>query len=503
MARVRFLDQVPVGFYDIDNNGGGSTPGGPFSSIQYNDAGTLNGDSDLLWDKNTNTVLLNGKIIATSFTGSLFGTSSWAQSSSQAQTASYVVTAQTASYVNPLNQNVIITGSLNTSGSIFFPTLVTSSTAITDVVMYGTNGQLFTTASTAIGGGGTPGGPLNSIQYNDGGTFNGNSNLLWDNNTGTVLLSGSLINGFNSTASGLYSHAEGQNTTASGIYSHAEGRLNIAYGVGSHAEGLSTIASGSWSHAEGVQTITYGNVSHAEGGNTIAYGLGSHAEGSNTVASGGYSHAEGAGTITSAGYQHAQGMYNITSSIDGAFILGNGTSDINRSNLIFAAGNQVEITGSLNTSGSVFFPTLVTSSTAVSNVVMYGTNGQLFITASSAIGGGGGISGDYVTTASFNAYTGSSTSQFAGTASFAQTASYVPTLKASSASVASFVGSPYSTSITFATAYPNNLYAVSVIGEDSRAWSISGKSPSGFTIDSNSSFPLTNPVYWIATPFNL
>jgi hypothetical protein len=168
--------------------------------------------------------------------------------------------------------------------------------------------------------------------------------------------------------------------------------------------------------------------------------------------------------------------------------------------------NTVLLSGSLNTSGSVFFRTLVTSSTAVSNVVMYGTNGQLFITASSAIGGGGGISGDYVTTASFNAYTGSSTSQFAGTSSFAQTASYVPTLKASSASVASFILSPsgYSTSVTFTTAYSNNLYAVSVIGEDLRAWSISGKTNSGFTIDSNyTPSPPTGPVYWIATPFNL
>ncbi len=76
-------------------------------------------------------------------------------------------------------------------------------------------------------------------------------------------------------------------------------------------------------------------------------------------------------------------------------------------------------------SGSVFFPTLITSSTAVTNVVMYGTNGQLFITASSAIGSGGGVSGDYVTTSSFNNYTGSNASQFAGTASFAQTASFV------------------------------------------------------------------------------
>jgi hypothetical protein len=38
--------------------------------------------------------------------------------------------------------------------------------------------------------------------------------------------------------------------------------------------------------------------------------------------------------------------------------------------------------------------------------------------------GGGTVSGDYVTTSSFNAYTGSSTSQFAGTSSFALTASY-------------------------------------------------------------------------------
>lgn len=87
---------------------------------------------------------------------------------------------------------------------------------------------------------------------------------------------------------------------------------------------------------------------------------------------------------------------------------------------------QPTITGSFTVSGSVFFPTLVTSSTAVSNVVMFGTNGQLFITSSTAIGGGGGgISGDYVTTSSFNNYTGSSTSQFAGTSSFALTASFV------------------------------------------------------------------------------
>ena len=43
------------------------------------------------------------------FTGSFFGTASWAQN---AITSSYTLTAETASYVNPLRQNVIITGSL-------------------------------------------------------------------------------------------------------------------------------------------------------------------------------------------------------------------------------------------------------------------------------------------------------------------------------------------------------------------------------------------------------
>ncbi len=58
---------------------------------------------------------LTGSLNATSFTGSLHGTASWAFN---AQTSSYVLNAvsasytQTSSYVNPLHQNVIITGSV-------------------------------------------------------------------------------------------------------------------------------------------------------------------------------------------------------------------------------------------------------------------------------------------------------------------------------------------------------------------------------------------------------
>ena len=85
---------------------------------------------------------------------------------------------------------------------------------------------------------------------------------------------------------------------------------------------------------------------------------------------------------------------------------------------------QPIVSGSFTTSGSVFLKGL--TSAAQSNVVIIDTaTGQLYTTASSALGGGGSVdTGSLVTTASFNSYTGSSTSQFAGTASFVTSASY-------------------------------------------------------------------------------
>ena len=106
------------------------------------------------------------------------------------------------------------------------------------------------------------------------------------------------------TASGNYSHVEGQGNTASGDYSHVEGRNNTTSGFGSHVEGVGNTASGLCSHAEGYQTTSY-EYSHAEGYYTLA-GYHSHAEGSETYACAG-SHAEGSGTVACGGQSHAEG----------------------------------------------------------------------------------------------------------------------------------------------------------------------------------------------------
>ena len=139
--------------------------------------------------------------------------------------------------------------------------------------------------------------------------------------------------GNKTTASGYDSHAEGSNTTASGDYSHAEGSHTTASAHFSHSEGGDTTASGDCSHAEGDGTTASGQYSHAEGQNTTASGPFSHAEGQRTTASGSYSHAEGQDTTAVSYHQHVQGKYNIEDTENKyAHIVGNGTTDANRSN---------------------------------------------------------------------------------------------------------------------------------------------------------------------------
>ena len=186
---------------------------------------------------------------------------------------------------------------------------------------------------------------------------------------------GTITQGQGTNATNLFARAHGLNTIASGQYSNAEGGLSQALGTFAHAEGQGTIALGTTSHAEGIQTIASGSGAHVEGSNTIARGNGSHAEGYETLAIGLSSHAEGYGTIAEGDFQHTTGQFNISSSAQSAFIIGNGTDDGNRSNLLFAAGSQVQITGSLNVSGSITSTnTFVQGGNSFGATALLGTN---------------------------------------------------------------------------------------------------------------------------------
>jgi hypothetical protein len=122
----------------------------------------------------------------------------------------------------------------------------------------------------------------------------------------------------------------------------------------------------------GADKVLGGYGSHAEGSGTNAIGPYSHAEGVSAQAIGQGSHAEGRRTLALGDFQHVQGQYNIASSAQSAFIVGNGTSNASKSNLIYAAGNSVQITGSLSVSGSVIINNVDIQSTIVAMAIALG-----------------------------------------------------------------------------------------------------------------------------------
>ena len=146
---------------------------------------------------------------------------------------------------------------------------------------------------------------------------------------------GSIAMGTSVIASGNYSYAEGYHTTASGNYSHAEGWYTIASGAYSHAEGRS-------GQDEGEDLIASGTGSHAEGDCTRAIGMASHAGGQYSQANGNYSFTHGSNTIASSAFQAVFGKFNEEDS-NAIFIIGNGTSDSQRSNLMTVGNDSIII----------------------------------------------------------------------------------------------------------------------------------------------------------------
>lgn len=158
---------------------------------------------------------------------------------------------------------------------------------------------------------------------------------------------------------------------------------STAIGTLSFAQGQTNTATGNYSHSEGVNTNSLGIYSHAEGNGTQSVGDGSHSEGQSTITYGNYSHAEGNNTISNGDFQLVVGQYNSTASTQSAFIIGNGISNVNRSNLLLAAGNQVDIYGNLLVTGSTsantsFITSTPTTASTLSEVIVRdSSSGQL------------------------------------------------------------------------------------------------------------------------------
>lgn len=192
------------------------------------------------------------------------------------------------------------------------------------------------------------------------------STVLGYNNTATGLYS--IAEGKTSHARGAYSHAEGLSSEAIGEVSHAEGEGSIALATDSHAEGSYGYASGAASHSEGDSTWASGSASHAQNFGTIAAGLGTHAEGGYTIATGRFAHAEGWATHAVGDNSHSEGSNTWANGLQthaaGANMWVNGTNSFGwsdgtpytndtPSNATFVVKNGMKIVGSLTVTGAI------------------------------------------------------------------------------------------------------------------------------------------------------
>lgn len=271
--------------------------------------------------------------------------------------------------------------------------------------------------------------------------------------------------GFSNTSVGLYSFVHGFFNTVSGIYCHAEGSNSGAQGTASHAEGQSSVAIGDYSHAEGIFTQAIGTGSHAQGFNTVASAAFQAAMGryNNTASNALVIIGNGLNTAS----RSDLALFNTGSIQFNADLILTGSLHLSQSILdsTGASGLSGQVLSSTGTSGTLWIngsgSSLVggflttssfntyTASTAIliNNVFLSESNytlNTIFNTFSSSYSidsgsfntrinaisssGGSNLTGSYVTTGSFNVYTGSVNTQilnvFASESNYHTTASY-------------------------------------------------------------------------------
>ena len=409
-----------------------------------------------------------GSVSASSFTGSLLGTASTASFVTTAQTASFVVTAQTASFV---------TGS-NVRGPLGTNSILSSSFAISASWAPNTGG-----GSITVGDEGTTQGTATYFNFIGAGVT-----ATVSSNTASITIPGGSGPSFN-TATGSYGSFYSTQTQTNVAGTARSMSLNVTDITNGVSISGSTDPFNTYIKTEnaGVYNIQFSaQVDKTDSGTDEIWiwirkngtNLSDTATSLQLVGNGAHYVAAWNFFVNAAANDYFQLMWyspdaNVRLHAEPAFGVVPGIPSL------IVTANRVDqfLSNTGSFSGSFTGSLFGTASWA-----------QNAVTASYVLNA---VSASFATSASFST-----------TASFALNAGGGSSAKAGSGSAASFTGTPRSSSVTFQSAFSDNLYAVTVTGEDARSFTIQSKSSTGFTINSNSSVALTGPVYWIATAFN-
>lgn len=188
--------QVFNGSAWVSVGGGSGSPGGATTNVQFNSAGSFGGSSNFTFNNTTKlltiTTLTSGVAgigVANGYIqsdGGILATSSCI-SYQCIQAPSGGVEAKSFAALN-------YTQTGNHSG---IPPLTTGDTFSAGALYYDIvnaceevyNGSLWSCLGSG-GGGGSPGGPTTAIQFNNGGTFGGSTNLEWNNGSQQLTITG-------------------------------------------------------------------------------------------------------------------------------------------------------------------------------------------------------------------------------------------------------------------------------------------------------------------------
>ena len=464
---------------------------------------------------------LNSLNVTSGVTGSLFGTSSWAEN---AISSSF---SQTASYLNTLNQDVTINGGLTVNGTGSFDYLIVKVIESASVIYSTGSNQLGdseTDTQLLYGDVRIPTGSLivtgsvfltsSHIAYPDYIDFNttgpevqpsvgrlswNQTDLTLDLGTGdgdTTLQSGQetvyplvfnadTINLVEGTLVMIDPNDIAQGDKIRVVRSITDGTYPSQYLVGILTEDIAQGADGFVTWFGKVRNL---NISTLESAGVKPVGE-AWAEGDvlypNPAVDGGL-------TFTPPPAPNLNGTIAVITSINGPNL-----TMLVRPTLTFTFTELTNVATSGSTDGDLIIKSgsLWVSTKQLSG--SYGITGSLNVD--------GGITGSLFGTSSWaqNSVTASYYGGSITSASYAETASYVNGIKtkANVITAGTFTGNPKKATVTFSTAFPNTNYSIVVTGEDSRTWTIESKLAGSFVVNSNSNVAPAGNTYWQATSY--
>jgi hypothetical protein len=255
---------------------------------------------------------------------------------------------------------------LTVSGSVGIIGLTTASSTLTNVLMISSSGQLFITASSAIGGGGTTtpsyliytGSVTASVNVGTGNIFT----ITSGSSPTTFMVVSSSGNVGIGTTTPTYPFVVASSASINGIIFDKDGSNTRIFNAGTLQY---------QSNEANTQHYFRNFIGTAFGGTSTATLVHMQA-----YSNGGNTGSAGAAILTLLG---DRGVESARFRTDGLTRLG-----------MYYQSSSLSVTGSTVISGSTSIIGLTTSPTTLTNVLMVSSSGQLYITASSAFGGGSG-----------------------------------------------------------------------------------------------------------------